>query len=536
MIKKYEDIGLFTKPKNKLTTPSLSFGAGKIPQNKTTGLGLSYSNKPSMFNTSDYDPDQTIDNPSRISTAGLSNESYSNVIDAKQAGNGVLGLNTPRTLTTLKGANNPYGGQLGVSLGNQTRQEANGAINQIEQLKAIGADTGVQQKEAFGANSGEPRIAGANSTTSGGNSPFKLKTSFDDLTKGVKGSGFGLGDLASIAVGGLGLINRGKGINLKQTQLQVNPATGEPYETLSQKSSAIDRGLTGLSRNKSTDIMTNAATMGMAQANANQARNEIMASNAQTYLKNKERMTGEINANILRNDEFYNEAERMRGQADAINKDNQNKFAADVVNKINTIRYDNNEIANRKKEALLPVYQKMAQAQFEKEHGADVQAGIDAANEMQKLQGEVATFKQLDMSNTTDKNSAAYLEAKKKAELAESTLTTKKEEYAQKIKTRDMLKSQYDNALNQQFVKQIKGEKGLLFKKGGSLSVAEKKDLKEHEYSLKQQLSEVKERAKQAKEQAKELKKQELEFRKELAKHHSNNSKIISNFYKSNKK
>jgi hypothetical protein len=233
---------------------------------------------------------------------------------------------------------------------------------------------------------------------------------------------------------------------------------------------------------------------------------------------------------------FYNEAERKRAEADAQNINNKKMMFTNTANQLGQIQAQNQASKNAKKEAMLPIYQKMAQQQFEKEHGTAIQEGVNAANEMQRLQGEVAAFKQLDMSNTTDKNSTAYLEAKKKAELAESTLTTQKNKYEQAIARRNQLQGQFDNAMNQQFIKQIKGEKGLLFKKGGSLSVAEKKDLKEHEYALKQQLSEVKERAKQASERVKELKKQEIEFRKELAKNHSNNSKIISNFYKSNKK
>jgi hypothetical protein len=206
-----------------------------------------------------------------------------------------------------------------------------------------------------------------------------------------------------------------------------------------------------------------------------------------------------------------------------------------TANQLGQIQAQNQASKNAKKEALLPMYQKMAQQQFEKQYGNEIQEGVNAANEIQRLQGEVAAFKQLDAS-TQDKTNPAYLEAKKKAELAESTLTTQKNKYEQAINRRNQLQGQFDNALNQQFIKQIKGEKGLLFKKGGSLSVEERKNLKEHEYSLKEKLNKVKEQAKQASERVKELKKQEIEFRKELAKNHSNNSKIIANFYKSNKK
>jgi hypothetical protein len=452
------------------------------PTNYKDNKDLTLPKKPSLFTTpnfeADYDPNQTLDTPQKQVALGSS-------------------LNT----------SNPN------------------------------FATGVEQNPltATGVNSGNREAMGA-SITGGGNSPFKLKTSFDDLTKGVKGDGIKSTELLQMGLPYLlDAFMKPKGANLKRTQDVINPATGLPYETINQVEQGVNRSLVGASRNKSTDILTNAVNMNMVQSNANQQLQGLYTKNAEQYLGDKRRMIGEINKNKDANDDFYNKAEMMRAEADAQNINNKKMMFTNTANQLGQIQAQNQASKNAKKEALLPMYQKMAQQQFEKQYGNEIQEGVNAANEIQRLQGEVAAFKQLDAS-TQDKTNPAYLEAKKKAELAESTLTTQKNKYEQAINRRNQLQGQFDNALNQQFIKQIKGEKGLLFKKGGSLSVEERKNLKEHEYSLKEKLNKVKEQAKQASERVKELKKQEIEFRKELAKNHSNNSKIIANFYKSNKK
>jgi hypothetical protein len=184
-------------------------------------------------------------------------------------------------------------------------------------------------------------------------------------------------------------------------------------------------------------------------------------------------------------------------------------------------------------QAAQPFYQQLTQLDFKKEHGNEVNAGIEAQNKMQESEKLIKDFAQLEADPKTDKQSASYLESKRKAETAKIEYDVNKPKWLAAINKRKTLEDDYNRQLAQQGLAQLKKSKGgLLFKKGGTLSVSDRKELKEHEFVLKERLESAKQRAKEASERYKELKKQELEFRKSLTKSSMEGYKIIDNFYK----
>jgi hypothetical protein len=187
--------------------------------------------------------------------------------------------------------------------------------------------------------------------------------------------------------------------------------------------------------------------------------------------------------------------------------------------------------------AAQPFYQQQMQAKFDKENGETKAAGIDAANKMNEAKSLIAEFDKLDADPKTDKQSASYLEAQRKAATAKTEYDANEPKWSAAINKLKGLQEEFNLELSKQGMSQLKKSKGgLIFKKGGSLSVSDRKELKEHEFALKERLESAKQRAKEANERYKELKKQELEFRKSLTKSSMEGYKIIDNFYKKYKK
>jgi hypothetical protein len=283
--------------------------------------------------------------------------------------------------------------------------------------------------------------------------------------------------------------------------------------------------------------MTNNAMAAMATANAVQQLNDVETKNAETYLGDKQRMVNDINKNKDANDEFYNRNELARVNAVNQQKYAMNQMISNTANQIGQIASQNRAEKNMKLQAAQPFYQQQMQAKFDKEHGETKAAGIDAANKMNEAKSLIAEFDKLDADPKTDKQSASYLEAQRKAATAKTDLETNKTTWLQSINKLKGLQEEFNLELSKQGMSQLKKSKGgLIFKKGGSLSVSDRKELKEHEFALKERLESAKQRAKEANERYKELKKQELEFRKSLTKSSMEGYKIIDNFYKKYKK
>lgn len=396
-------------------------------------------------------------------------------------------------------------------------------LNTSQQI-ATGASTNTGQREAMGANVGTGSTDGSN---------FNLK-SFDDYSKGVKGSGIRPLEALQLATPlALSFLNKPKGATFKRQSNVINPATGLPYETINQVEQNVNRGLRGLSRNKSTDILTNMINMNMGQANANQQLNDLYTKNAEQYFGDKRRMVSEINQEQKEADEFYNRNEALRAEADANNKANQNRMIGDVVKGIGDIDAMNRQEKEMKKAQLFDLYAKENQLKFQDQFGNYVQTGLNKANERTKamsgIQEAQMNLDKLKQSGVKE-DSPEYIEAKKKYDLAESVYKKADSEYNTAVSNRNKLDSDFNKRMLAQSKRQIMG-----YKKGG-LTLEERKDLKQQEYELKKQLQDAKEKSIEARERYKELKKQELEFRKEMRQDMRDSKKTINDFYKACKK
>jgi hypothetical protein len=511
MIRKYKDKGMFEQE---------PFGSlGQALEGTSYGVP-STKQQQNKMNPSLVEP---IAKP-RLSTPSLSFNSL-----GKQSELPYKNPNTPQydlnyrlpSLNTDNGAG-----------GNSVLRE--GAFGQEQSQGADGANSGgtTGQSIRSGATS-KDGVSGAGT----GKRPFKMQ-SFDDFTKGIKGSGIYADEALQMGLPYLfRLFNKPPVAKFKRTQDVINPATGLPYETIQQAKGNIQRGLVAATRNKSTDLMTNAAMAAMAAANAAQQQNDIDVKNAGQYIGERKSVGQAIIKNKDANDDFYNRNEAMRVES-ITNQQNSDKLQAkETAGQIGQIAAQNRAEKNMKMQAAQPFYQQQMQAKFDKEHGETKAAGIDAANKMNEAKSLIAEFDKLDADPKTDKQSASYLEAQRKAATAKTDLETNKTTWLQSINKLKGLQEEFNLELSKQGMSQLKKSKGgLIFKKGGSLSVSDRKELKEHEFALKERLESAKQRAKEANERYKELKKQELEFRKSLTKSSMEGYKIIDNFYKKYKK
>jgi hypothetical protein len=272
-------------------------------------------------------------------------------------------------------------------------------------------------------------------------------------------------------------------------------------------------------------------------ANKMQQLNQQSARNAGIVRADEIRKTNEQNIEGDADNLFNEKYTTMAHQANTMNLKAENDAISGAVNGIASVAAQNRAEKNMKLQAAQPFYQQQMQAKFYKEHGETKAAGIDAANKMNEAKSLIAEFDKLNADPKTDKQSASYLEAQRKAATAKTDLETNKTTWLQSINKLKGLQEKFNLELSKQGMSQLKKSKGgLIFKKGGSLSVSDRKELKEHEFALKERLESAKQRAKEANERYKELKKQELEFRKSLTKSSMEGYKIIDNFYKKYKK
>jgi len=525
MIRKYKDKGMF-EPNQ------FSFNTRLNPIGK--GINLpSTINKPQANLNLPQTPTLNSNMGSRV---GLRVPTTQTDLQYKKPGTTQPGLTFSSILQNNNSSNT-------MSLG------TNGIVNQsdvYDKKTASGLNFGEKTATGLPFNNQQKTAGGQTTmplTASGGNGgdyeeePFEMQ-SFDDFTKGIKGSGIYADEALQMGLPYLfRLFNKPPVAKFKRTQDVINPATGLPYETIQQAKGNIQRGLVAATRNKSTDLMTNAAMAAMAAANAAQQQNDIDVKNAGQYIGERKSVGQAIIKNKDANDDFYNRNEAMRVES-ITNQQNSDKLQAkETAGQIGQIAAQNRAEKNMKMQAAQPFYQQQMQAKFDKEHGETKAAGIDAANKMNEAKSLIAEFDKLDADPKTDKQSASYLEAQRKAATAKTDLETNKTTWLQSINKLKGLQEEFNLELSKQGMSQLKKSKGgLIFKKGGSLSVSDRKELKEHEFALKERLESAKQRAKEANERYKELKKQELEFRKSLTKSSMEGYKIIDNFYKKYKK
>lgn len=327
-----------------------------------------------------------------------------------------------------------------------------------------------------------------------------------------------INQVGSVAMNLLPFAFKDSEIQQRRTANIINPITGLPYEQMTKAENNITSSLNQAVRNnKTTDALTNATINNNAMSKATDQRNDLQAKNAGVIADERNRFTGQLNAEQKEADAFYNEGEIRKGQAqDAKNL----KYQTVIGNTAKGIQdaylhSQNKKEQNRQQQIALT----------SKQLGRQYDSDAEKWREESVRFGNLATQKQAELNQ-------ARLDPEKNAELIkklESEYNAYKQSYENAGKEYSAINSKsaksYADLEAMAYGVTNKG-----YKKGGSLTFEDRVNLENQKHSNKMELEQIKQKAKSIESDLKALEKKR-NSKKDTS--YADNMKIIMEFYKS---